>query len=73
MNAPLFGSLSEMVRAQADLHNLPGGEDDFMRREHATIRAMGINPETGSPLPSPRNEKSATASASAMRRGGSVF
>ena len=73
MNASSFGSLSEMVRAQADLDNLPGGEDDFMRKEAETLRGMGINPETGSRLPSPRNEKSATASASAMRRGGSVF
>jgi hypothetical protein len=72
MNKP-FGSLSEMSKAQADLGDLPGGEQEFMRREADTMRAMGVNPETGSPLPSPRNEKSASASARGMRRGGSVF
>jgi hypothetical protein len=72
MNKP-FGSLSEMSKAQADLGDLPGGEQEFMRREADTMRAMGINPETGSALPSPRNEKSASASARGMRRGGTVF
>lgn len=72
MNKP-YGSLSEMVRAQADLHNMPGGEQEFMRREAETLRGMGVNPETGSSLPSPRDGKSASASARGMRRGGSVF
>jgi len=69
-----YSSLSEMGKAQADLDNMPGGEQEFMRREAETLRGMGINPETGSPLPSPRSSnKSASASARGMRRGGSVF
>ena len=70
-----FSSLSEMGKAQADLDNMPGGEQEFMRREAETLRGMGINPETGSPLPSPLPSPRASASASArgMRRGGSVF
>ena len=71
-----FSSLAEMGQAQWEVGNLfPGGEQEFMRREAETLRGMGINPETGSRLPSPRDRKSASASASGMKRGGrmSVF
>lgn len=70
-----FSSISAMSKAQDEIlsGNLPGGEQEFMRREAETMRRMGINPETGSPLPSPRSGKA--ASTSGMARGGrmSVF
>jgi len=65
-------SLSDLIKAQAELPNLPGGEASFGKMEQDVLIGMGINPETGSPLPSsPR--KASGASASNMRRGGSVF
>lgn len=55
-------SLSDLVKAQNELPNAPGGEQAFMKMESDVLRSMGINPETGSRLPSPRGSASAAAS-----------
>jgi hypothetical protein len=57
-----YASLSDLVRAQNELPNLPGGEEAFMKMESDVLRGMGINPETGSRLPSPRGSASAASS-----------
>ena len=70
-------SLSDVIKAQDELPNLPGGEQAFQDMEREVLSSMGVNPETGSPLPSlspsPRSGKSASASARGFSRGGSVF
>lgn len=58
--SPLFGSstdyggksLSDLVKAQKELPNVPGGEQSFIKLESDVLRGMGFNPETGSRLPS---------------------
>ena len=55
-------SLSELGRWQNELPNIPGGEQAFMKAESDVLRSMGLNPETGSRLPSPRGSASAAAS-----------
>lgn len=57
-----YASLSDLVKAQNELPNVPGGEQAFMKMEDDVLRGMGINPETGSRLPSPRGSASAAAS-----------
>ena len=67
--SPLFGSstdyggksLSDLVRAQNELPNAPGGEQAFMKMESDVLRGMGINPETGSRLPSPKSAEAASS------------
>lgn len=59
---PGSASLSDLVRAQNELPNLPGGEQAFMKMESDVLRGMGVNPETGSRLPSPRESASAASS-----------
>lgn len=58
--SPLFGSstdyggksLSDLIEAEKELPNLPGGIEAFRKMESDVLRGMGINPETGSRLPS---------------------
>jgi hypothetical protein len=67
--SPLFGSstdyggksLSDLVKAQKELPNVPGGEQAFMKMESDVLRGMGINPETGSRLPSPKSAEAAVS------------
>lgn len=67
--SPLFGSstdyggksLSDLVKAQKELPNVPGGEQAFMKMESDVLRGMGINPETGSRLPSPKSAEAASS------------
>lgn len=67
---PMFGSstdsgrptLSDVIRVERELPNVPGGEQAFMKMEADVLRRMGMNPETGSRLPSPRESASAAAS-----------
>lgn len=54
-------SLSDLVKAQNELPNVPGGEQAFMKMESDVLRGMGINPETGSRLPSPRGASAASS------------
>ena len=67
---PLFGgesstdsgtSLSNLVKAQRELPNVPGGEQAFIKMESDVLRGMGVNPETGSRLPSPRGASAASS------------
>jgi len=54
-------SLSDLVKAQNELPNVPGGEQAFMKMESDVLSRMGINPETGSRLPSPRAASAASS------------
>lgn len=68
-SSPLFGSstdygrptLSDLVKAQKELPNAPGGEQAFMKMESDVLRGMGVNPETGSRLPSPKSAEAASS------------
>lgn len=54
-------SLSDLVKAQNELPNAPGGEQAFIKMESDVLRGMGINPETGSRLPSPKSASAASS------------